>query len=207
MLPGVSVSDYEHWGRGRSDDCVIRIGEAGREILGVDAKDDASNAVVARYANGPLLAIKEGASSAATFASDFTTKSTFGKRRRGADELARGVMPRHSAVVVGDALTLGPSAGRVALISPHLEDAEPAACRFLRALLRWAGKRPSRDRPPDADVAAAVRSAWLACRKARYAQDDVSEDRRHALRALLVEEKTRRRRAEAAREVARRGGG
>ena len=69
--------------------------------------------------------------SPATFASDFTRNVR--KKRGDAEELPRGVMPRHASIVLGE------NGGRVVLISPHLEDGEPAA-RRLAASLRAVGR-------------------------------------------------------------------
>ena len=121
------------------------------------------------------------------------------KKRGDAEELPRGVMPRHASIVLGE------NGGRVVLISPHLEDGEPAARRLLRACVRWAAKTapPKDDRPPPDDVYGPIRRAWLACRKSRYELNDIAEDRSNALAALWREDETRRRRAEmtAARQV------
>jgi len=153
--------------------------------------------VVSRYANGPLLRATGSARVAATFASDFTRNVR--KKRGDAEELPRGVMPRHASIVLGE------HGGRVVLISPHLEDGEPAARRLLRACVRWAAKTapPKDDLPPADDVYGPIRRAWLACRKSRYTLADIAEDRSNALAALCREDETRRRRAEmtAARQV------
>ena len=73
------------------------------------------------------------------------------------------MMPRHASIVLGE------NGGRVVLISPHLEDGEPAARRLLRACVRWAAKTsmPKDDLPPPDDVYGPIRRAWLACRKSR----------------------------------------
>ena len=158
---------------------------------------EGSMSVVSRYANGPLLRATGSARVAATFASDFTRNIR--KKRGDAEELPRGVMPRHASIVLGE------NGGRVVLISPHLEDGEPAARRLLRACVRWAAKTspPRDDLPPADDVYGPIRRAWLACRKSRYEISDISEDRSNALAALWREDETRRRRAEmtAARQV------
>ena len=195
VLPEASVVDFEHWCRGRSDDCVLKLREPFE--LYKARPGEGSMSVVARYANGPLLRATGSARVAATFASDFTRNVR--KKRGDAEELPRGVMPRHASIVLGE------SGGRVVLISPHLEDGEPAARRLLRSCVRWAAKAspPKDDVPPPDDVYGPIRRAWLACRKSRYIVDDIAEDRSNALAALYREDETRRRRAEmtAARQV------
>ena len=188
VLPECSVVDFEHWCRGRSDDCVLKLREP-TELFKARPGEGAMS-VVSRYANGPLLRATGSARVAATFASDFTRNVR--KKRGDAEELPRGVMPRHASIVLGE------NGGRVVLISPHLEDGEPAARRLLRACVRWAAKAPmpKDDRPPPDDVYGPIRRAWLACRKSRYILDDIAEDRSNALAALWREDETRRRRAE-----------
>ena len=188
VLPECSVVDFEHWCRGRSDDCVLKLREP--TDLFKARLGEGSMSVVSRYANGPLLRATGSARVAATFASDFTRNVR--KKRGDAEELPRGVMPRHASIVLGE------NGGRVVLISPHLEDGEPAARRLLRACVRWAAKAsmPKDDRPPPDDVYGPIRRAWLACRKSRYEISDIAEDRSNALAALYREDETRRRRAE-----------
>jgi hypothetical protein len=189
------VVDFEHWCRGRSDDCVLKLREPFE--LYKARPGEGSMSVVSRYANGPLLRATGSARIAATFASDFTRNVR--KKRGDAEELPRGVMPRHASIVLGE------NSGRVVLISPHLDDGEPAARRLLRACVRWAAKTspPKDDLPPPDDVYGPIRRAWLACRKSRYHISDIAEDRSNALAALYREDETRRRRAEmtAARQV------
>lgn len=188
VLPDASVVDFEHWCRGRSDDCVLKLKDTTGLYKARPAEGSIS--VVTRYANGPLLRATGSARVAATFASDFT--KAVRKKRSDAEELPRGVMPRHAAIVLSE------NTGRVVLISPHLEDGEPAARRLLRACVRWAAKKstPKDDLPPPDDVYGPIRRAWLACRKSRYDLADLAEDRSNALAALWREDETRRKRAE-----------
>jgi putative intracellular protease/amidase len=188
VLPECSVVDFEHWCRGRSDDCVLKLREP-TELFKARL-GEGSLSVVSRYANGPLLRATGSARVAATFASDYTRNVR--KKRGDAEELPRGVMPRHASIVLGE------NGGRVVLISPHLEDGEPAARKLLRACVRWAAKTapPKDDLPPPDDVYGPIRRAWLACRKSRYEISDIAEDRSNALAALYREDETRRRRAE-----------
>ena len=167
--------------RGRSDDCSS---SGSRSSSTRRAAGRGGMSVVSRYANGPLLRATGSARVAATFASDFTRNVR--KKRGDAEELPRGVMPRHASIVLGE------NGGRVVLISPHLEDGEPAARRLLRACVRWAAKTapPKDDLPPPDDVYGPIRRAWLACRKSRYELNDIAEDRSNALAAPMV--KTRR---------------
>ena len=120
---------------------------------------EGSLSVVSRYANGPLLRATGSARVAATFASDFTRNVR--KKRGDAEELPRGVMPRHASIVLGE------NSGRVVLISPHLEDGEPAARRLLRACVRWARTSPPKTTARPA-ASTGPSGAWLACRKSRY---------------------------------------
>jgi len=60
LLPDVSVMDYEHWARGRSDDCVIKLQAAGLGLLCGRSKPEhliAGETIVTRYCNGPLLVV------------------------------------------------------------------------------------------------------------------------------------------------------
>ena len=100
-------------------------------------------------------------------------------------------MPRFSAIVSG---THG--AGRVVLISSHLEDGEPAARRLLRSCLRFAARKPvseARHAQADERVRKSVRDAWLAVRKNRYKPREVATDQNRALSRLLAEARRRNR--------------
>ena len=61
LLPDVSVMDYEHWARGRSDDCVLKLQDAGVDTLcGCVNKPThlkSGEHIITRYCNGPLLTI------------------------------------------------------------------------------------------------------------------------------------------------------
>lgn len=60
LLPDVHVMDYEHWARGRSNDCVIRLQAAGVGLLSGRNKPEHMNVgemIITRYCNGPLLTI------------------------------------------------------------------------------------------------------------------------------------------------------
>ena len=202
LLPDVAVVDIENWARGRSDDCVLRVGG------GAGAGNGGGTELIARYCNGPLLGVRAGGGGpgggggsssgagsveVAGFASDFC-----GKRGR-LPTLPRGVMPQHSAVVAG---THG--AGRVVLISPHLEDGEPAArAALLGCVLHTA---PAGGRPAAAAAAAVplpqpqllqgteelARQSWLATRKKRYSDAATTHDANCALARLRREAGARR---------------
>ena len=61
LLPDVSVMDYEHWARGRSDDCVLKLQDAGVDTLCGSLNKPtylkSGEHVITRYCNGPLLSI------------------------------------------------------------------------------------------------------------------------------------------------------
>ena len=61
LLPDVSVMDYEHWARGRSDDCVLKLQDAGVDTLCGSLNKPtylkSGEHIITRYCNGPLLSI------------------------------------------------------------------------------------------------------------------------------------------------------
>ena len=98
----------------------------------VDKNEKEKTNVVVRYANGPILAIGNDASSdvqaAANFISDFARKKSS----------PIGVMVDSPAIVTSDPTD---GSGRVILISPHVEDGEPCTKGHFRNLFRWASKK------------------------------------------------------------------
>ena len=98
----------------------------------VDKNEKDKTNVVVRYANGPILAIGNDASSdvqaAANFISDFARKKSS----------PIGVMVDSPAIVTSDPTD---GSGRVILISPHVEDGEPCTKGHFRNLFRWASKK------------------------------------------------------------------
>ena len=83
-------------------------------------------------------------------------------------------------------------AGRVVLISPHLEDGEPAARRFLRNAVRWVAQQ---DRKEVAEplqprqIRREIREKWLAERTPLYKASEAAVDMNRASAKLLSSER------------------
>lgn len=65
--------------------------------------------------------------------------------------------------------------GRIVLISPHVEDGEPASKNLLRSLLRWAAKLPSTTRMSSLQ-ALRQRGSWLHDYSPFYPESECSKD-------------------------------
>ena len=110
LLP-VEVMDIDHWARGKGS-CKLSVTADGEKVLGT------SGDLTVRYNNGPLLAILD--------ASRATSLLTFESEFRGRKGTYPPIMKGSPAVVVGKC-----GRGVVALVSPHIEDAETAAGRAV----------------------------------------------------------------------------
>jgi len=246
LLNDVSIFDYEHWARGRSDDCVIKLQNNNN-----NCKNNQRNEIVSRYCNGPLLKVEidnnnnygnnniclpsiynhsnlspmkqnekddsisspapappppssssSSSSSSSTqstsialFVSDFTNHAVFGVKVRNSTavpggSLARGVMPKYSAIVKG---TCG--SGRVCLISPHLEDGEPAAKELFRNCIYWCSsnnKSSSKNNMVldnkyfDHTFQSDVLLSFLQVRQSKYKRNETNTDKARALNQIIL---------------------
>ena len=215
LLPDVSVMDYEHWARGRSNDCILALQPAGRNLLtgGNEPKYlRTGENIITRYCNGPLLVVnsqqhnttssspniskfhikkgiplKRPSQSIATFLSDYTHLAIYGK------EVIKPTgfkeLPRGIMNKTSAIVSGHCHQGRVVLISPHLEDGEPLAKQILRSCLRWCCKAKNYNEQEAIDIMDSsrwlIRESWLASRIPKYKEKHINEDRANALQNLL----------------------
>ena len=265
LLSDVSVHDYEHWARGRSDNCVIK-------LQNYNNNNNQRNEIVSRYCNGPLLKVESEkkdndnknnssflpsiynhsnlspmkqkqkekddsilssssltsltkttssikttsstkSNSVALFVSDFTNHAVFGVKVKNSTavpggSLARGVMPKYSAIVKGKC-----GKGKVCLISPHLEDGEPAAKEVLRNCIYWCSinnnnnnNNGSSNSKNDNNIVidnkyfdytrqSNVLLSYLQIRQCKYKRNETNEDKARALNQIILNFKKREERS------------
>lgn len=118
LIP-VDVLDIDHWDRGKTDDCRLLSTSVCKRVLGEAVPPSLS----VRYANGPLFDVLD---------SSVTSLFEFDSQLCGKKGTCPPLMRGSPAAVAGRH-----GAGRVVLISPHIED-KPEHGEVFRNMFVWA---------------------------------------------------------------------